>query len=57
MTPLRYHEAAEAELLHEIGYLEVQAQGLGRRFFAEIRRAEDCIVQLPQAAQEIRPGI
>jgi toxin ParE1/3/4 len=54
---LRYHEAAEEELLNEIGYLELQAQGLGRRFFAEIRRAEDRIVQFPQSAQEIRPGI
>lgn len=44
MMPLRYHEAAEKELLNEIGYLELQAQGLGRRFFAEIRRAEDRIV-------------
>lgn len=57
MTPLRYHEAAEEELLNEIGYLEVQARGLGWRFFAEIRRAEDRIIQLPQAAQEIQPGI
>jgi len=57
MIPLRYHEAAEEELLNEIGYLEVQAQGLGQRFFAEIRRAEDRIVQFPQSAQEIRPGI
>lgn len=37
MKSLRYHEAAEVELLHEIGYLEIQARGLGRRFFAEIR--------------------
>jgi plasmid stabilization system protein ParE len=57
MTRLRYHDAAEEELLHEIGYLEFQAQGLGRRFFAEIRRAEDRIAQFPQSAQEIRPGI
>jgi plasmid stabilization system protein ParE len=53
---LRYHEAAEEELLNEIGYLELQAQGLGRRFFAEIRRAEDRIVQFPQSAQEIHPA-
>jgi hypothetical protein len=39
VTPIRYHEAAEAELLDEIGYLELRAKGLGRRFFAEIRRA------------------
>lgn len=57
MMPLRYHEAAEEELLNEIGYLELQAQGLGRRFFAEIRRAEGRIVRFPQSAQEIRPGI
>ena len=25
MTPIRYHEAAEDELLNEIGYLEIQA--------------------------------
>jgi plasmid stabilization system protein ParE len=57
MTPLRYHEAAEEELLNEIGYLELQAHGLGRRFFAEIRRAEDRIAQFPESAQEICPGI
>lgn len=57
MKPLRYHEAAEEELLNEIGYLEMQAQGLGRRFFAEIRRTEDRIVQFPESVQEIRPGI
>jgi len=37
VTPVRYHEAAEEELLHEIGYLELRAEGLGRRFFAEVR--------------------
>lgn len=57
MMPLQYHEAAEEELLNEIGYLELQAQELGRRFFAEIRRVEDRIIQFPQSAQEIRPGI
>jgi hypothetical protein len=29
VTPVRYHEAAEEELLHEIGYLELRANGLG----------------------------
>ncbi len=57
MTTLRYHEAAEDELLNEIGYLELQAQGLGRRFFSEIRRAENRIAQFPESAMEIRPGI
>lgn len=57
MTLPRYHEAAEEELLNEIAYLELQAQGLGRRFFNEIRRAEDRIAQFPESAQEIRSGI
>ena len=57
MTRVRYHEAAEVELLNEIGYLEVQAKGLGRRFFAEVRRAESLIAQFPDSAVEIRPGI
>ncbi len=57
MMPLRYHEAAEEELLNEIGYLELQAQGLGRRFFDEIQRAEERIAQFPESAQEVRSGI
>ena len=57
MTPITYHEGAEAELLNEIGYLELRAKGLGRRFFAEVRRAESLIVQFPESAEEIRPGI
>ena len=57
MTPVRYHEAAEEELLHEIGYLELRAEGLGRQFFAEVRRAEKLISQFPDSAEEIRPGI
>ena len=57
MTPVRYHQAAEDELLDEIGYLELQVPGLGRRFYAEIRRAEVRIVQFPEAAPEVVPGI
>jgi plasmid stabilization system protein ParE len=54
---IRYHEAAEAELLDEIGYLELQAKGLGRRFLAEVRRTENLIAQFPDSGEEIRPGI
>lgn len=54
---VKYHEAAEEELLHEIGYLEQRANGLGRRFFAEVQRAEDLIAQFPELAAEILPGI
>ena len=57
MKPLQYHEAAEDELLMEIGYLELRAIGLGRRFFAEVRRAEQLIEQFPESATEILPGI
>ena len=57
MKPLKYHEAAEAELLNEIGYLELRAIGLGRRFFAEVRSAERLIAQFPESATEILPGI
>jgi plasmid stabilization system protein ParE len=42
---VKYHEAAEDELLTEVGFL------------AEIRRAEDLIGQFPQWAPEILPGI
>lgn len=57
MTPIKYHEAAEDELLTEIGYLELQAKGLGRRFYAEIQRAEHLMAQFPESAREIKPGI
>ena len=57
MTPVKYHEAAEDELLNEIGYLELRASGLGRRFFAEVRRAEHLIAQFPESSAEILPGI
>lgn len=57
MNRIRYHEAAQAELLDEIGYLESRAEGLGRRFFAEVRRAENMIAQFPESGEEIRPGI
>ena len=57
MIPLKYHEAAQDELLNEIGYLELQAKDLGRRFYAEVRRAERLISQFPESAPEIRPGI
>ena len=57
MTPVAYHEAAEDELLREIAYLELQARGLGRRFFAEVRRAETLIARFPESAAEVLPGI
>ena len=57
MIPVKYHEAAEEELLREIGYLELRATGLGRRFLAEVQRTERAISQFPESAEEIRPGL
>ena len=54
---VRYHEAADEELLSEIGYLELRARGLGQRFVDEVKRAESHIDEFPGAAEEIRPGI
>ena len=57
MTGVRYLEAAEDELLNEIGYLELRIPGLGRRFFGEVRRVEALISQFPESAPELLPGI
>jgi len=57
VTPVRYHQAAEDELLAEIGYLELRVRGLGRRFHTEIRRAENHIATLPESAPEAAQGI
>jgi len=57
MTVVRYHPAAEDELLNEIGYLELRVPGLGRRFYREVQRAESLIAQFPQSSPETLPGI
>ena len=57
MRVVRYHEAAEAELLNAVGYLELRREGLGRRLLAEIRRAESSLAEFPESSPEIRPGI
>lgn len=57
MRTVRYHEAAEAELLAEVGYLELRERGLGRRFLDDVRRAEALIAEHPAAGPELRPGI
>ena len=43
---VKYHWAAEAELLNEISYLESQATGLGKRLFNEVLLAEKRIQEL-----------
>jgi len=57
VTRVRYYEAAEDELLNEIGYLELRLPGLGRRFYAEVRKVEDLISKLPESSFELLPGI
>ena len=57
MISVRYHEAAEEELLNEIAYLEQRVAGLGRRFYAEVCRAEKQVVQFPESNHELSLGI
>lgn len=45
------------ELLNEIGYLELRAKGLGRRFYEEVHRAEHLVAQFPESAPEIKLNI
>jgi hypothetical protein len=54
---VRYHEAAQNELLREIGYLELRAKGLGRRLLREVTRAETMIAEFPESGDEILPRI
>jgi plasmid stabilization system protein ParE len=57
MIRVRYHQAAEEELLNEVGYLELRVPGLGRRFYAEVRRVETLLSQFPESGPEVLPGI
>jgi plasmid stabilization system protein ParE len=57
LRTIRYHTAAEAELLNEITYFETQSPGLGRRFFGEIQQAEKLLAQFPALGREVRPGV
>ena len=62
MTPVRYHQAAEDELLNEIGYLGLRVPGLGRCFYAQVRprlRDDHQSHSLPNKSmlQEVLPGM
>ena len=57
MTSVRYHQAAQDELQEEIGYIELRVAGLGRRFYNEVRKAEDRITKFPESAPAVAPGI
>ena len=50
---IRYHPAAAVDLLAEVRFLENQAPGLGRRFLAEVRRAEGLIREFPEVAEPV----
>ena len=54
---IRYHWAAEAELLNEIAFLESQATGLGQRLLDEVLSAEKRIREFPLSSPEVRTGI
>ena len=54
---IKYHWAAEAELLNEIAFLESQAIGLGQRLFDEVLMAEKRIREFPLSSPEVRTGI
>lgn len=57
MIEVRWHEAAEAELLEALGFLELRAKGLGRRLLGEVRRTAAHIGEFPLLGPEIRPGV
>ena len=57
MASVLYHEAAARELLQAVGFLELQAKGLGRRFLREVQRCEDLISAFPSGSPEIAPGV
>ena len=44
-------------MLNEIAYFELQVAGLGRRFYAQVQRAENLIAQFPESGLELSPGI
>jgi len=44
---LEFHPQAEVELIEEATFYELQVQGLGERFEAEIRRATNFLLEHP----------
>lgn len=57
MNEIRYHPAAEEEVLSEISFLELRVPGLGRRFYGEVQRAEKLIAEFPQSGYGLVAGI
>ena len=50
------HGEAGHRLL-DVDDLEQRVAGLGRRFYAEVRRTENLIARFPESSQELSPGL
>ena len=57
MNPVRFHPKAFEELDAAASYYEKKRPGLGARFLAEARRANERIFEFPTAAREVRNSI
>lgn len=55
--PIRFHEAARADVLDAVRFLESRSPGLGGRFWEELQSALAGIEASPLAATEILPGV
>jgi toxin ParE1/3/4 len=53
----RFHEAADSELLEAISYYNAKVDGLGNRFFAEVKFAAGYIERYPEIAPVIEKGV
>jgi len=47
LKPVRFHSAAEAEIIAAATYYDEQVEGLGREFISEIARAMESIQTAP----------
>lgn len=50
---LEFHPEAELELIEAALHYELEVQGLGERFEAEIRRATDLLLEHPEIGQSV----
>jgi hypothetical protein len=48
MIPVKFHEAAETEMIHSAGYYESPQANLGRRFLAAIQDSINRIIINPE---------
>lgn len=57
MTTVKFHEAAEKEMIHAAGYYETQQINLGKRFLAAVQDSINRIVINPELYPSILPAI